>query len=68
MKIKIEFDLAVEESDFESQIEFVLSKISSKILNQLQRTSDCICTWPESDDLIKNNLGTTIGKIEVLED
>ena len=60
---KIQF--TIEEEDTANTIDYVLAQLKRKIMEQMNREPGCLCTKPESADMIKDINGVTIGTIEV---
>jgi hypothetical protein len=69
MKATIEFDITLDSKHTaKDNIEAVLSSVADKIFNQMQREAGCICEHPESDDIVKDINGNTVGTITVEAD
>jgi len=66
MKVQITFecDNAAFEDNFSGEIRQICYQIRDKIHEQLGRIP-CICTVPESADIIFDTNGNPIGKIEI---
>jgi len=61
--VSVSFDFVLEDKDDPYDIDHILEQIPSRIENQLNRKPGCLCTHPESDDIIKDINGNTRGRI-----
>jgi tetrahydromethanopterin S-methyltransferase subunit G len=66
MKVKIEFNMdnAAFDDALEEELSYVFRQAQQKILKQLKR-APVLCDHPESDDVIQDSNGNTVGSIKV---
>lgn len=66
LSVEIDFGLVPEyEEDPTITIRKTLDQVVYKAYNQTQRSTECICTHPESDDMVRNSFGQVVGTIKV---
>jgi hypothetical protein len=69
MKILIEFNCdndAFHCGSFHNEVEAVLVQAQAKIRAQMRRKPGAVCTAPESDDVLLDTNGNTIGNVAVI--
>jgi hypothetical protein len=69
MKVIIVFDVenAAFEDNFAGEVGWILSQAVQKIIRQRERAPGCICTTPESDDVLIDCNGNRVGTVELEE-
>lgn len=70
MRVTIVFDLPDEVEDMTASgdttsVDRVLSTVGAKVVEQLGRTSDCLCVALEHADVLRDNVGQIVGRVHV---
>lgn len=64
--IEIELENAAFEDDLEGELTRILSVCTRKVLRQSRRSPDTVCTAAESDDVLLDINGNTVGTIALV--